>query len=537
MHLSGREQNLYYDWPTLHCTARRCGLDLLEFTLEFFVLRTVALWPVPFPRLIQRMSPSSRHPASRNPAAIRTRFAPSPTGFLHIGGARTALFCWLAARASGGEFILRIEDTDRQRSTAESVQAILDGLAWLELEPDEGPFYQSERMPRYQADVQRLLDEGKAYRCYCSRERLEGLREAALQRGEKPRYDGHCRHLERPPAGVQPVIRFRNPDSGLVAFRDRVRGPVQFDNRELDDLVIQRADGTPTYNFAVVVDDRDMGINLVIRGDDHINNTPRQINLYHALDAEPPEFAHVPMILGDDGARLSKRHGAVGVLTWRELGYLPDAMLNYLVRLGWSHGDREQFSRADLIELFRIEDVNRKASRFDVEKLNWLNQHYLRTLPAERIAPELDWHIRRVGLDPAEGPSPADLIRVQAERCETLVEIADQSRPFYADFDEFDPGAAKKHLRPVAAEPLQTVRDRLADTEWMPEALGEAVRATAETLGIGMGKIGQPLRVALMGHGQSPSIDQTLWLVGRDRALARIDRALEFISERVAASG
>ena len=330
-------------------------------------------------------SMSLRSKCSRHPHAFR----PSPTGFLHIGGARTALFCWLAARSSGGKFILRVEDTDRERSTAESVQAILEGLAWLELDPDEGPFYQSDRMHLYQAAVERLLDEGKAYRCYCSRERLEKLREAAMERGEKPRYDGHCRHLEQPPEGVTPVIRFRNPESGSVAFRDRVRGPIEFDNRELDDLVIQRADGTPTYNFAVVVDDLDMGINLVIRGDDHINNTPRQINLYHALNAEPPEFAHVPMILGDDGARLSKRHGAVGVLTWREMGYLPDAMLNYLARLGWSHGDRERFSRDDLVELFRIEDVNRKASRFDVEKLNWLNQHYLRALPAERVAPEL----------------------------------------------------------------------------------------------------------------------------------------------------
>ena len=468
---------------------------------------------------------------------IRTRFAPSPTGFLHIGGARTALFCWLAARSSGGKFILRIEDTDRERSTSESVQAILDGLEWLALDPDEGPFYQSERMPLYQAAIERLLDDGKAYRCYCSRERLEKLREDALARGEKPRYDGHCRHLKEPPKDVVPVIRFRNPDSGTVAFRDRVRGPIEFDNRELDDLVIQRTDGSPTYNFAVVVDDLDMGINLVIRGDDHINNTPRQINLYHALDAEPPAFAHVPMILGDDGARLSKRHGAVGVLTWREQGYLPDAMINYLARLGWSHGDREQFSREELVELFSIEDVNRKASRFDTEKLNWLNQHYLRTAPTERVAPELDWHLRRAGLEPTEGPAAADLVRVQAERCETLVEIVEQSRPFYADFDEFEPGAAKKHLRPVAAEPLKALRGRLIEVEWTPEALGQAVHATAESLEIGMGKLGQPLRVALMGHGQSPSIDQTLWLVGRDRALERIDKALGFIADRAAASG
>jgi len=472
---------------------------------------------------------------------IRTRFAPSPTGFLHIGGARTALFCWLAARAGGGEFVLRIEDTDRERSTEASVQAILDGLDWLELDADEGPVFQSDRMERYQAAAERLLADGQAYRCYCSRERLEKLRAEAMERGEKPRYDGHCRPErnggDAPQAGATPVIRFRNPDSGTVRFDDRVRGTIEFDNEELDDLVIQRADGSPTYNFAVVVDDADMRINLVIRGDDHINNTPRQINLYQALGLEPPAFAHVPMILGDDGARLSKRHGAVGVIAWRELGYLPDAMVNYLARLGWSHGDREQFSRAELIELFRIEDVNRKASRFDVEKLNWLNQHYLRTLPAERVAPELAWHLERAGLDPAAGPAAADLLAVQAERCATLVEIVEQSRPFYADYDEFDPGAAKKHLRPVAAAPLQAVREALATLDadgWNAETLEQAVHATAERLEIGMGKVGQPLRVALMGHGSSPGIAQTLWLVGRQRALARIDRALAFIAARAA---
>jgi glutamyl-tRNA synthetase len=465
---------------------------------------------------------------------IRTRFAPSPTGFLHIGGARTALFCWLAARATGGDFILRIEDTDRARSNDESVEAILDGLEWLELTPDEGPFYQTDRFPMYQAAVDQLLQHGHAYRCYCSKERLEQLREEAIANGDKPRYDGHCRDLVDAPEDVTPVIRFRNPDSGTVRFVDRVRGPIEVANTELDDLVIQRGDGTPTYNFAVVIDDLDMRINLVIRGDDHINNTPRQINLYHALGAEPPEFGHVPMILGDDGARLSKRHGAVSVLAWRELGYLPDALINYLARLGWSHGDREQFSRDELVELFRIEDVNRKASRFDTEKLNWLNQHYLRSLPAERVRPELEWHLQRAGLDPAEGPSAADLLAVQAERCATLVEMVEQSRPFYADYDEFEPGAAKKHLRPVAAEPLAAVRAALERCEWSVDALGQAVHASAEQLEIGMGKIGQPLRVALMGHGSSPSIDQTLWLVGRERALARIDRALAFIAARAA---
>lgn len=465
---------------------------------------------------------------------IRTRFAPSPTGFLHIGGARTALFCWLAARATGGEFVLRIEDTDRARSTAESVQAILDALAWLELTPDEGPYYQSERFDLYHAAVDRLLDEGHAYRCYCSKERLEELRQRAIADGAKPRYDGRCRDRSDAPTDVVPVIRFRNPDHGTVRFVDRVRGPIEVANSELDDLVIQRADGSPTYNFAVVIDDLDMRINLVIRGDDHINNTPRQINLYRALGAQPPEFAHVPMILGDDGTRLSKRHGAVSVLAWRELGYLPDALINHLARLGWSHGDREHFTRDELVELFRIEDVNRKPARFDIEKLTWLNQHYLRTLPAERVRPELTWHLQRAGLDPESGPSAEALLSVQAERCATLVELVAQSRPFYADYEDFEPNAAKKHLRPVAAEALAAVREALQDCDWTVEALRQAVEATAARLGVGMGKIGQPLRVALMGHGASPSIDQTLWLVGRARALARIDRALAFIEARAA---
>ncbi len=467
---------------------------------------------------------------------IRTRFAPSPTGFLHIGGARTALFCQLAARATGGEFVLRIEDTDRERSTQASVQAILDGMAWLGLDYDEGPYYQSERRERYQEAVGRLLEAGLAYRCYCSRERLEGLREAAMAAGEKPRYDGYCRDRSDRPEGIEPVIRFRNPLSGSVAFEDRVRGRIEVENAELDDLVIVRADGTPTYNFAVVVDDIDMRINLVIRGDDHINNTPRQINIYRALGAEPPEFAHVPMILGDDGQRLSKRHGAVGVMAWRELGYLPDAMINYLARLGWSYGDQEVFSRQELIDLFRIEDVNRKASRFDTEKLKWLNQHYLREGDRDQALAELLWHMEQAGFNPASGPEPSRLLGVQAERFDTLTELVEQSRSFYQDFDDFEPGAAKKHLRPVAAAALTGLAERLAEVdEWEPDALQRAIQETADALGIGFGKIGMPLRVALTGHGQSPAINQTLWLVGRERSLARIEHALDWIAARTAA--
>ncbi|MFW5926787.1 MAG: glutamate--tRNA ligase [Wenzhouxiangella sp.] len=469
-----------------------------------------------------------------SPSPVRTRFAPSPTGYLHIGGARTALFCWLAARATGGQFILRIEDTDRERSTAESVQAILDGMAWLGLDADEGPFYQSERMDRYREVVDGLLESGQAYRCYCSRERLESLREKAMAAGAKPRYDGHCRNLENPPEGVEPVIRFRNPDDDSVVFDDRVRGRIEVSNRELDDLVIMRADGTPTYNFAVVVDDLDMDVNLVIRGDDHINNTPRQINIYRAMDAEPPAFAHVPMILGDDGARLSKRHGAVSVMAWREQGYLPDAMVNYLARLGWSHGDQEVFSRRELIELFDISEVNHKASRFDTKKLNWLNQHYLREGDRDQVHSELIWHLQQAGLRAEQGPPLADLISVQADRVETLVELVEQSRPFFEDYENFEPGAAKKHLRPAAAEPLQALRSRLAALEhWQPAELQQAVQDTVDDLGIGFGKIGMPLRVALMGYGQSPAIDKTLWLVGRERALERIDRALIWIEQRV----
>ncbi len=471
---------------------------------------------------------------SNFPGPVRSRFAPSPTGYLHIGGARTALFAWLAARASGGCFILRIEDTDRERSTEASVRAILDGMSWLGLDHDEGPYFQSQRMARYAEVAEKLLGKGLAYRCYCSRERLDGLREAAMAAGEKPRYDGYCRNRQEPVEGIEPVLRFRNPDDGAVVFDDRVRGRIEISNGELDDLVIMRADGTPTYNFAVVVDDIDMQVNLVIRGDDHINNTPRQINIYRALGADVPDFAHVPMILGDDGSRLSKRHGAVSVLAWREQGYLPDALLNYLARLGWSHGDQEVFSRADLVELFSLEAVNRKASRFDTAKLNWLNQHYLKSAAPEQVLAELAWHMGRVGLDPVNGPPLADLLKVQADRVETLVEMVEQSRPFYADFESFDEQAAKKHLRPVAAEPLQALRQRLADlASWEPDELQQAVQATVDDLSIGFGKLGMPLRVALMGHGMSPAINHTLWLIGRDRSLTRIDRALDYIARRV----
>jgi glutamyl-tRNA synthetase len=466
---------------------------------------------------------------------LRTRFAPSPTGFLHVGGARTALFCYLQARHHQGTFILRIEDTDRERSTEASVQAILDGMKWLGLDYDEGPIYQTQRFERYAEVVEAMLADGRAYRCYCSRERIEKLREAAMAKGLKPRYDGHCRDLQEIPPGIDPVVRFRNPDEGVVSFDDRVRGTITISNSELDDLVIARPDGTPTYNFTVVVDDMDMAITEVIRGDDHINNTPRQINIYRSLGAQPPAFAHVPMILGDDGARLSKRHGAVGVMQYRDEGYLPEALLNYLVRLGWSHGDQEVFSRAEMIELFDIGDVNRKASAFNTSKLDWLNEHYMKTLDPERVAEELAWHFDAQKIDPLQGPPLSNLVQVQADRVSTLKAMAEQSRCFYESFEAFDDGAAKKHLRPVAQGPLTAVAQRLADLDrWEVDALDEAVRQTAETLEVGMGKIAQPLRVALTGTAVSPSIDKTLWLVGRARSLERIERALAYVAARAA---
>ena len=463
---------------------------------------------------------------------VRTRFAPSPTGLLHVGGARTALFCWLYARHCGGSFILRIEDTERERSTRESVDAILDGMAWLGLDYDEGPFYQTERMALYEMQIRRLLDEDKAYRCYCTRERIEALRAGQRQRGEKPRYDGRCRALAAPPPNAPaPVIRFRNPDGGEVVVDDLIRGRMVFANRELDDLIIARPDGTPTYNFTVVVDDVDMQITHVIRGDDHINNTPRQRNILEALGGSPPLYAHVPMILGADGQRLSKRHGAVSVLQFRDDGYLPEALVNYLVRLGWSHGDREIFTLSELIGLFDISDVNRAASVFDFDKLAWLNQHYIKQADAKRLAPELARHLARAGAEVAAGPDPAQVAEVQRERARTLVEMAEKSLFAYRDFDAYEETAARKHLGPVALGPLKAARASLeALPDWTPEAIHGAVTAAAEAGGVKLGKLAQPLRVAVTGTAMSPSIDQTLWLAGRERTLERVDAAIAYIA-------
>jgi glutamyl-tRNA synthetase len=464
---------------------------------------------------------------------VKTRFAPSPTGYLHVGGARTALFSWLHARKHGGKFVLRIEDTDLQRSTAESINAILEGMTWLGLEYDEGPLYQTERFDRYNEIIRQLLDDGLAYRCDCSQERLDKLREGQMQRKEKPRYDGHCRSREID-AGSPHVVRFRNPDGGNILVNDLVRGKVVFHNNELDDLIIRRTDGSPTYNLTVVVDDLDMDITTVIRGDDHLNNTPRQINILQALGKEPPEYAHVPMILGDDGARLSKRHGAVSVMEYRKLGILPEALLNYLVRLGWSHGDREIFPVDDMIELFDIADVNRAASSFNTDKLLWLNQHYIKNDDPARIARLLSPHMGDLGIDPSVDPPLVDVVVAQQERAQSLVEMAKISAFFYKDFEEYDEAAAKKHLRPAAHEPLQHMRAALETLgDWQPEALHQAVVDVAEVLDMKMGKVAQPLRVAVVGRAASPGIDVTLHLVGREACLRRIDRALEFIQNRM----
>lgn len=468
---------------------------------------------------------------------VRTRFAPSPTGFLHVGGVRTALFSWLYARHLQGEFILRIEDTDKERSTQESVQAILDGMAWLGLDYEGEPIYQSARYERYQAIAAQFLQEGKAYRCVCSKERLESLREGQLLAKEKPRYDGHCRELNLPADSPAHVLRFKNPTSGKVSFIDEVYGEITVENSEMDDLVLMRSDGHPTYNFAVVIDDWDMAITHVIRGDDHINNTPRQINLFTALNAPIPVFAHLPMILGDDGKRLSKRHGAVSVLQFREQGILPHAILNYLVRLGWSHGDQEIFSREEMIQQFSLKHVSRGVSSFNYDKLYWLNQHYLKSEPPATIAKAFSEYLVEAGITLANGPHPEEVVAILADRCKTLVEMVEKSHYFYQDTIAYDEDAVKKHLRPVVLEPLTRLYERLLlENDWRMERLQQIIDEVSSELAINMSKIGQPLRVAVTGTGMSPAIDATLALIGKARTLARLEYALERIRERAAAT-
>jgi glutamyl-tRNA synthetase len=466
---------------------------------------------------------------------VRTRFAPSPTGYLHVGGARTALFSWLYARKHGGTFILRIEDTDLERSTAESVDAILQGMTWLGLEYDEGPFYQTHRFPRYKEVIATMLKEGTAYHCYCTKERLEQLRAEQMARKEKPRYDGQCRHgVTHPPAGVAPVVRFKNPLDGAVVVEDLIRGRVVFQNSELDDLIIARGDGSPTYNFTVVVDDMDMRITHVIRGDDHLNNTPRQMNMLKALNFTPPVYAHVPMILGPDGARLSKRHGAVSVMQYREDGYLPEALLNYLARLGWSHGDQEVFSIDEMIKLFDVTKVHSSAAAFNPEKLTWLNQHYIKNSDPKHVAHHLSYHLGRQGIDPASGgPDLIEVVKAQRERAKTLAEMAQNSAFFYKDFADYDPKDAASHLKPEVEKPLKDLRERFAALPlWEAQAIHEVVAGVAEAQGLKLGKIAQPLRVAVAGRAVSPPIDVTLMLVGREKTLERLDAALEYIRKQ-----
>lgn len=469
---------------------------------------------------------------------VKTRFAPSPTGYLHIGGARTALFSWLYAKKHQGTFVLRIEDTDRERSTQEAVDVILEGMQWLGLEYDEGPFYQSERMDRYKEVIQQLLDNGYAYQCYCSREEVDAMREAQMARKEKARYDRSCRLLQRPPEGkksVQPVVRFKTDLNGEIVINDHVKGKIIIKNEELDDLIIARSDGTPTYNLVVVIDDLDMGMTHIIRGDDHLNNTPRQINILKAMGADIPEYAHLPMILDEQGAKLSKRHGAANLLNYREEGYLPEALLNYLVRLGWSHGDQEIFSVAEMIELFDLDDINKSASCINPDKLLWLNQHYIKESDPQHIAEHLAWHMKKQGINTDNGPQLSSVVKALSERAKTLVEMAQSSRYFFEDFAEFDEKAAKKNFKAFALEPLKIMLERFtAVSQWHGDALHQIVLDVTEELGLKLGKVAQPLRVAVTGAGMSPSIDVTLELIGRERCLSRMGRAIQFIEEKVA---
>ena len=464
---------------------------------------------------------------------VRTRFAPSPTGYLHVGGARTALYSWLYAKHNQGEFVLRIEDTDLERSTPEATAAILEGMEWLNLTWEHGPYYQTKRFDRYNQVIDQMIEQGLAYRCYCSKERLENLRNSQEANKEKPRYDRHCLHEHNHSIDEPHVVRFKNPTEGSVVFEDAVRGRIEISNSELDDLIIRRTDGSPTYNFCVVVDDWDMGITHVVRGEDHINNTPRQINILKALGAPIPVYAHVSMINGDDGQKLSKRHGAVSVMQYRDEGYLPEALLNYLVRLGWGHGDQEIFTREEMIELFDIHSVSKSASAFNTDKLLWLNHHYIRESAPEYVAKHLEWHYRDQGIDTSNGPKLTEIVVMLAERCKTLKEMAAASRYFFEEFDGYDENAAKKHLKLAAIEPLEKIKEKLtALSVWDLHNTHEAIEQTAAELELGMGKVGMPLRVAVTGSGQSPSMDVTLVGIGQKRTLDRIQKAIDFIKSQ-----
>jgi glutamyl-tRNA synthetase len=459
---------------------------------------------------------------------VRTRFAPSPTGFLHLGGARTALYAWAYARHFGGTFILRIEDTDLERSTPEAVQAILDGMKWLGLDHDEGPFYQMQRMDRYREVVLTMLEAGTAYLCYCSPEEVEAMRERMRAAGEKPRYDGTWRPepgktLPPVPAGVKPVVRFKNPLDGEVTWNDVVKGPITIANKELDDLVIARPDGTPTYNFCVAVDDWDMKITHVLRGDDHVNNTPRQINILRALGAALPEYGHLPMILGSDGAKLSKRHGAVSVMEYPERGFLPEAMLNYLARLGWSHGDDEVFSMAQFIEWFNLDHLTASAAQFNDEKLAWLNNHYIKQADNERLAALARPFMERDGARFDQGPALPAVLALMKERTNTIVELADAAMLFYRE-PQPDPALVSQHLTDAVRPALAQFAERCKTVEWNKAALAAMIKEVLAAHGLKMPQLAMPLRLALTGQLQTPAIDAVVELFGRDTVLARVEK-------------
>ncbi len=460
---------------------------------------------------------------------IRTRFAPSPTGYLHIGGARTALFSWAFAKKHGGRFVLRIEDTDLDRSTPESVQAILDGMQWLGLDYDEGPFYQMKRLDRYREVVDALLEKGLAYHCYASKEELDEMREAQRLRGEKPRYDGRWRDSKlTPPQGVAPVIRFKTPHDGEVVIDDLVKGRIVVQNCELDDLVIMRADGTPTYNFGVVIDDMDMGITHVIRGDDHVNNTPRQINILKALGAPLPIYAHLPMILGEDGERLSKRHGAVSVMQYFEDGYLPEALLNYLSRLGWSHGDDEVFDMEKFISWFDLDKVSKSAAQFNPEKLLWINQQHMKNAENERLAKLAAPFLSRNHCDTRTGPDFVKVCGLLKERVNTVEELADAAVYFYSRLAPSEELAAE-HLTEEVKQFIPELCTALGDTEWSREASAIALKNFAKGKGVKLGKVAMPLRILATGEAHTPPIDAVLELLGKEETLARVSERLALI--------
>jgi len=464
---------------------------------------------------------------------VVTRFPPSPTGYLHVGGARTALFNWLYARHMGGKFVLGIEDTDMARSTQDSVDAIFEALDWLKLDWDEGPFFQSKRLSIYQEYIQKLLDSGHAYYCTCSPQRLEDMRQKALQSGGKPKYDETCRHRDLPKT-ENAVVRFKAPLEGTTTVADIIKGDIVFQNTELDDFVIARADGTPTYNFVVVIDDMTMGINTIIRGDDHVMNTPKQILLYRALESALPLFGHVPMVLGTDRTRLSKRHGAVSVTAYRDMGYLPDALINYLARLGWSYGDQEFFTRSELIEKFTLENIGRSPGIFNLEKLQALNADHIKVTPLAKLAPHLIPFLKASGCDATAGDFIESAINTLIHRSKTLQEMADGALFYYQDTITYEEKAARKFLKPAALDSLQLLKTKLeALEEFTEKTLEDAFRSVMETTGLKLGKIAQPARVALTGKTVSPGIFEIAEVIGKEKVISRLQQAIKFIQNRV----